>query len=97
MSIVSEFLSDRVQRVCSEGKVHYYSFFIYLKDCGTALNEAPPAAARKTLLIVATKLASTAQCGTFPVSPITGPPKMSKSWLIRGAAQYLEKIKKTVG
>ena len=27
------------------------------------------------------------------VPPITGPPKMSKSWLIREAAQYLGKMK----
>ena len=28
-----------------------------------------------------------------PVPPINGPPKMRKSWLIRGAAQCLGKIK----
>ena len=43
--------------------------------------------------IVAAKLESTAQCGTVPVLPITGPLKMSKSWVIRGAAQYLGKMK----
>ena len=73
-------------------------YFISLEGCGSALKEAPPAAARATLPIVATKLESTTQCGTVPVPPITGPPKMSKSWLIRGAAQYLEKMKEeTVG
>ena len=51
--------------------------FIYLKGRGTALKEAPPAAPRETFLIVATKLESTAQCGTVPVAPITGPPEMS--------------------
>ena len=35
----------------------------------TALKEAHPAAARKILLIVATKLESTAHCGTVPVPP----------------------------
>ena len=39
---------------------------------------------RDPLPIVAAKLESTAQCGTVPVPPITGPPKISKSWLIRG-------------
>ena len=61
-----------------------YYLSTYLKGCGTALKEAPPAAARETLPIVATKLESTTQCGTVPVSPITEPPKMSKSWLVRG-------------
>ena len=32
----------------------------------------------------------------FPV-PITGPPKMSKSWLIRGAPQSLGKMKEETG
>ena len=59
--------------------MHYnhMKLFIYLKGCGTALKEAPPAAARETFPIVATKLESTAQCGTVPVPPITGPPEMS--------------------
>ena len=39
-----------------------------------------------------------ARCGTVPVPPITEAPKLSKSWLIRGAAQYLGKMKEgTVG
>ena len=59
-------------------------FFIYLKGCGTALKEVPPVAAREALPIVATKVESTAQCETVPVPPITGPPKMSNSWLFRG-------------
>ena len=67
---------------------------INLKDCGTGLKKALSAAALEILPIVATKLESTARCGTFPVPPISGPPKMNKSWLIRGAAQYLEKMKK---
>ena len=54
---------------------------ICLKGCGTVLNKVPPAAARKTLPIVATKLKSTAQCGTVPVPLITGPPKMRVSYL----------------
>ena len=62
---------------------------IYLKGCGTTLKEAPPAAARETLPIVATNLECTAQCGTVSVPPITGPPKMSKLWRIRTAAQFL--------
>ena len=70
---------------------------IYLKDCRTALKEAPPAAARETLPIVSTKVESIAQCGTVPVPPITGPSKMSKSWLTRGAAQYLGKMKEDSG
>ena len=75
-----------------------FTLFIYLKSYGTALSEAPPTAARVTFPIVATKLESTAQCNTVPVLPITGPLKMSKLWLIRGAAQNLGKIKKkTVG
>ena len=68
------------------------TFFI-LKSCGTVLKKAPPAAARETLPIVTTKLESTAQYGEVSVSP-----KMSKSWLIRKAAQYLRKMKEeTVG
>ena len=74
---------------------NYTINLIYLKDCGTALKKAPLAAARKTLPIVATKLESTAECGMVPVPPVTGPPKMSKLWLIRGAAQYLGKMKET--
>ena len=50
---------------------------IYLMGCEAALKEAPPAAARETLPTVATKLESTAHCGTVPVPPITGPPEMS--------------------
>ena len=46
-----------------------FHLFIYLKGCGTALKEAPPAAARETLPMVATNLESTAQCGTVPVPP----------------------------
>ena len=70
----------------------------YLKGCETVLKETPSTAARETLLIVAAKLESTAQCGTVPVPPITGPPKMNKSLIIRGAAQYLGKMKEeTVG
>ena len=69
-----------------------------LNGCGTALKVAPPAAARETLPIVSTKLDSTMQCETLRVLSITGPPIMSKSWLIRGAAQYLGKMKEeTVG
>ena len=68
-------------------------FFIYLKGCGTALKEAPPAAAQDPLPIFATKLESIAQCGAFPVSPFTGLPTMRKSWLIREAAQYIGKMK----
>ena len=82
---------DLVYLSFAEKKI--FCAFIYLKGCGTALKEDPPAAARETLPIVATKLESTAQCGKIPVPPITGPPKMSKSWLIRGAAQYLGKMK----
>ena len=74
---------------------------IYLKGCGSAHKEAPPAAAGETWPIVATTLESTAQCGTVtvpPPPPITRPPKMSKSRLVRVAAQYLEKLKEeTVG
>ena len=70
---------------------------IYLKGYETTQKEPPPAAAWETLPNVATKLESTAQCRTVPVPPITVPPKMSKSWLIREAAQYLGKIKETVG
>ena len=74
------------------------SFIIYLQSCGTTLKETSAAAARETLPIVAAKLESTAQGGTVPVSSITGPPKMSNSWLIRGAAQYFEKMREeTVG
>ena len=74
-----------------------FIIFLYLKGCGTVLKKAPPAAARETLPIFAAKLESIAQCGTVPVPPITGPPKMNKSWLIRRAAQYLGKMKeKTV-
>ena len=62
----------------------YRHNFIYLKGCEPALKEAPTAAAREALPIIATKLKSAAQCGTVSVPPITGPPKMSKSWLIRG-------------
>ena len=66
--------------------------------CETVLKEAPPAPARETFPIVAAKLESTVQCGTVPALPITGPPKMSKSWQIKGAAQYLVKMKEeTVG
>ena len=57
--------------------VNYY----FLKGCETALQEAPPGAARETLLIVATKPESTAQCGTVPVPPpppITGLPDRPK-------------------
>ena len=54
-------------------------FCIYLKGCGTAVKEAPPAAVRETLLFVASNLESTALCETFPVPPSTGPPKMGKS------------------
>ena len=64
------------------------SLFIYLK--------APPAAARETLPIVATKR-EYRPMRNGPCTPITRPPKMSKSWLIRGAAQYLGKLKETVG
>ena len=74
-----------------------YACAFYLKGCETALKEAPPAAARETLHSVATKLESTAQCGTVPVPLINGPPKISKSWLIRRAAQYLGKMKEAVG
>ena len=74
-------------------RIVHYILFIYLKGYGTALKEEPPAAARDTLPIVATKLESTAQCGTLPVPPITGPPKINKSWLIRGTAQYIGKMK----
>ena len=55
----------------------------FLKECGGVLKKAPLAAAQETLPIVAAKLESTAQCETITVPPITGPPKMSKSWLIR--------------
>ena len=51
------------------------SYFIYFKECGTALKEASPDAARETLPIVAAKRKSTAQCGTVLVPPITGLPK----------------------
>ena len=64
---------------------------ISFKSCGTALNEAPSAAARETLPIVAAKLESTAQWWTVPVPPITGPLKVSKTCLIKGAAQYILK------
>ena len=63
----------------------------YLKSCETVLKETLPAAARETLPIVAAKLENTAQCGTVPEPPITGPPKMRKSWLIRGQHSTLEK------
>ena len=53
----------------------------------------PPAAAQETLPIVAAKLESTAQYGTVPVPPITGLPRKSILWLIKGAVQYLGKIK----
>ena len=57
--------------------------------------EAPPAAGRETLPIVATKLESTAQCEAVSVPPIAGLPKRSKLW---GAAQCLGKMKEeTVG
>ena len=44
-----------------------FLYFIYLKDCGTILKEARPAAAQETLPIVVAKLERTAQCGTAPV------------------------------
>ena len=80
-------------------KIHYgsevyiglYIYIFNLKGCGTVLKVALPAAARKTLPTVAAKLESIAQCGTVPVPPITGPSKISKSLLIRGTAQHLEK------
>ena len=49
--------------------------FFNLKGCGTVVKEAPPAAARETLLIVAAKLKSTAQCGTVNVPPLSDRPK----------------------
>ena len=63
--------------------------FLLLKGCGSVLKEAPPAAARETLPIVAAKLENTEQCGRVSVLPITGLQKMSKSGLIKWAAHYL--------
>ena len=71
----------------------HIKYLFNVKGCGTTIKEALPAAARETLFIVATKLESIAKCGTIPVPPITGIPKMSRSWRIRGAAQYMEKMK----
>ena len=68
-------------------------FIKKIKGDETVLMEALPAAVRETLPIVSAKVESTAQCRTVPVSPITEPPKMRRSWLIGGAAQYLEKMK----
>ena len=56
------------------------------------LKEAPPGAARKTQPIVA-ELNREYRTMPIPVLPITGPPNMNQSWLIKGAAQYLEKMK----
>ena len=53
-----------------------------------------PAAARKTLPIIAAKLESTAQIGAAPLSPITESPK---SWLARGRHITLKMKEETVG
>ena len=72
-----------IKQMCTnqiKKKEHYLKYnniFIYLKGCGTALKEAPPAAARETFPIVATKLETTALCGKVPVPPITRPPEIS--------------------
>ena len=92
------FLSDRFIPSIHFFLPPLYAFLhLFLKGCEAALKEASRAAARETLPIVATKLESTAQCETVPIPPITGPPKMSKSWLIRMAAQYIGKLKRDSG
>ena len=64
-----------------------------MKGCETVLKEAPLTSARETLPNVAAKLESTAECGMVPIPPITNPPNMSKSWLIREAVQCSGKMK----
>ena len=74
---------------------HFFRIdFFNLSCCGIVLKEARSAAARESRPIVAAKLASTAQCGTVPVPPIIRPPKMSKSWLIRGGGTVAWKNEK---
>ena len=71
---------------------------IYLKSCGTALKEAPPAAARGNFAHCCHGTGEYRAMRNGPCTPISGPPKMRKLWLIREATQYLGKmIEETVG
>ena len=61
------------------GKRHTYTLNYFLKDCGTALKNAPSAAAQEPFAIIATKLEYRAmRNGPWTPPPITESPTMSK-------------------
>ena len=72
---------------------HFYLF----KGLWDSPKGGPPPAARETVHIVATKLESTAQCVTVLVPTITGPPKMSKSSVIRERHSTLKNKRRDSG
>ena len=85
------------ERHCSVAYILIYQKY-FLKGYGTVLNAAPPAEHGKPCLFLPRTWKVLRNTERSLYTSITGPPKMSKSWLIKGAAQYLGKMKEeTVG